>query len=76
MSDNVIALEPHLPVVNKELVDTLRSLLSEAQNGRLRSYAAVYVTSDGEAILTSHYFHCLADQVAIQAVASGTAELE
>jgi hypothetical protein len=76
MSDNVIPLEPHLPVVDKELVDTLRSMLSEAQNGRLRSYAAVYITGDGNEINTSHYFQCLADQIAIEAVASGSTDTE
>jgi len=76
MSDNVIPLEPHLPVVDKLLIDCLGSLLSEAQNGRLRSYAAVYITGDGEAINTSHYFQCYADQIAIEAVASGATTQE
>jgi hypothetical protein len=74
MSDNVIPIEPHLPVVDKELMDTLRSMLSEAQSGRLRSYAAVYITGDGNEISTSHYFQCYADQIAIEAVASGATD--
>lgn len=71
MSDNVIPLEPHLPVVDKELVDCLRSLLSEAQNGRLRSYAAVYISGDGEEVGRSHYAQTLADQIALEAIAPG-----
>jgi hypothetical protein len=73
---NVVPLEPHLPVADKELMDTLRSLLSEAQNGRLRSYAAVYITGDGDGVGTSHYFQCYADQIAIEAVASGATDTE
>lgn len=73
---DVIPIEPHLPVVNKELVDTLRSMLSEAQNGRLRSYLAIYLTGDGNDVGISHYYQCFADQLALEAVASRPSEEE
>ena len=67
----VVDLSQHLPTVDKELVDCLRSLLSEAQNGRLRSYAAIYISGDGESVERTHYVITLADQLALNAVVPG-----
>jgi hypothetical protein len=71
----VIDIQNHLPEVDKDLVDTLRTMLSEAQNGRLRSYAAVYVTQDGE-IGSSYYYQCTADQIALEAISTGLLDIE
>lgn len=54
MTDNVIHLTEHLPEVDAELVESLRTMLSEAQAGRLVGLAAVYVTDDGDAQTVYH----------------------
>lgn len=52
---DVIDIAGKLPKADPELVDALRVLLSEAQNGRLTSIAVVYLTSD-EHIATTYHF--------------------
>lgn len=74
MSDNppnVVSLSDHQPQVDKELVATLGSLLSEARKGNLRSFAAIYISGDGEEIGYSHFAQTLADQIALEAIAPG-----
>jgi hypothetical protein len=48
MTDNVIALAEHLPEVDADLIESLRTMLSEAQAGRLVAMAAVYITDEGD----------------------------
>ena len=52
MSDNVIPFEA--PNGDPEIVETLRTLLSEAQAGRLTGIAVVYLTEDGDCLTAYH----------------------
>ena len=53
MTDNIIPMR--LPKVDPDLIETLRSMLSEAQNGRLVNIAAIYLSSDGEIASIFHF---------------------
>jgi hypothetical protein len=52
--DNVVSLR--LPKVDPDLIESLRTMLSEAQNGRLKAFACVY-TTDTEEIATVFHFN-------------------
>ena len=58
----VVTLNP--PKGDPELVETLRSMLSEAQNGRLKSYVAVFTTGDGR-VGDSHFFATVVDEMVL-----------
>lgn len=51
----IIDIAGHLAQPNADIVESLRVLLSEAQNGRLVSLAVVYTTDD-EQIATTYHF--------------------
>lgn len=64
MTDNIIPIAGHLPKPNAELVDFMKTLLSEAMNGRLVSFATVYVSNEGT-VGSSHFFATSVDEIAI-----------
>lgn len=51
---DIIDLVPKLPKPDAALVETLRTMLSDAQNGRMTSLLALYVT-EGNIISVFHY---------------------
>lgn len=52
---DVIDIAGHLPKADPDLIETLRIMLSEAQNGRLVSLAAVYTINDGTIDTVFHF---------------------
>jgi hypothetical protein len=55
MADNIIDINDRLPNPDPDLVESLRMLLSEAQNGRLLNFAVVYITDDDQIATTYHF---------------------
>ena len=51
---DVVNLDEHRPEVNADLIESLRTMLSEAQAGRLTGIAAVYITDDGDVANVYH----------------------
>lgn len=47
MADNIVDISDHLPAVDAELVDYLKSLVVEARNGRLTGFAMIYIDGEG-----------------------------
>jgi hypothetical protein len=59
----VVPLNP--PKGDPELVEMMRTLLSEAQNARIKSFAIVYVTDEGS-VADSHFYASVVDQIALE----------
>lgn len=67
MSDNVIDFSERLPKPDAEMVETLRTILSEAQAGRITGIAAVYVTAEGD-VQNVYHINSVLDLVGITAL--------
>jgi hypothetical protein len=50
----VVNLDEHRPETNPELIESLRNMLSDAQNGRMVSMAAVYIRPGGDLLTVFH----------------------
>lgn len=55
MNDNVVTLDDHRKPTDPEMIESLRVMLSEAQNGRLVGFAASYITHEDTVQTVFHF---------------------
>ncbi len=67
---NVVSLTDRLPEGNPDIIADCRVALSEAQNGRIRSYVMLCVSHQGT-LTASYYYDSPADELAIGTVVTG-----
>jgi hypothetical protein len=72
MTDNVVTFAP--PTGDPEIIEDFRTLLSEANNGRIVSYVTVRIDNNGR-VYESHFYDNTAHELALNAIVTGIEDI-